>query len=154
MDTGLAEDHKSAMMKAEEITRIARTFLNVPYRHQGKSRYGVDCWGLLYVVAEEAGVLPKGFSAPMNYGKMTDSQMSDEFLKWTSAAYKPDDGVIALIKWPGTKVAGHMGLLTSQGTIIHAYSMEKRVVEHGYRGPWLRMTHSLWKLHSLEYQNG
>jgi cell wall-associated NlpC family hydrolase len=138
-------------MKGEDIVRIADSFVGTPYRHQGRSRKGVDCWGLLYAIGAEAGILPDGLNVKADYGLITDQLMKAEMSKWCTVTTLVQDGVIAIIKWPGARFAGHMGVLTSDGNIIHAYSIEARVVKHGFRGKWLKMSDSLWKLPSVEY---
>ena len=43
-------------MTRDEIVAQARTWLNAPYRHQGRSKTdGVDCMGFIIGVAEELG---------------------------------------------------------------------------------------------------
>lgn len=142
------------MIKAKEITRIARSFIGTPYRHQGRSRMAVDCWGLLFAVGTEAGVIPAGLVSPANYGRLSNIQMRAKVAEWCTETDQVDDGILVLIKWPGTNYAGHMGILTHEGNMIHAYSMENKVVEHGFRGPWVKLADSKWALPNVEYTNG
>jgi hypothetical protein len=57
-------------------------------------------------------------------------------------------GALVVIAW--TKLAAHVAVFTGE-TLIHAYESVGRVVEHGYRGRWIRMTHSAWALPGVEY---
>lgn len=43
-------------MTADEVIEYARTWLGVPYQHQGRTRHGVDCLGLLVNMAQHFGV--------------------------------------------------------------------------------------------------
>lgn len=43
-------------MNAQLLINAARRWLDVPYQHQGRTRHGVDCLGLLVVLARELGV--------------------------------------------------------------------------------------------------
>ena len=38
---------------SDEVVREARTWVGVPFRHQGRSRSGVDCGGIIVVVLRE-----------------------------------------------------------------------------------------------------
>lgn len=52
-------------------------------------------------------------------------------------------GCLAVIQF-GSRPA-HLAIVTGP-TIVHACASRDRVVEHGYRGRWIRMTHSFWAL--------
>ncbi len=40
---------------------VADKLLGVPYKHNGRSKKGVDCWGLIYLFFKEIGYdLPRG----------------------------------------------------------------------------------------------
>lgn len=138
-------------VKAKTITRLARSYIGVPYRHQGRTRKALDCWGLLFAVATDAGILPDSLNVPADYGPMSNVELRAGVARYCTPTKAPGDGVLALIRWPGTNYAGHLGLLTVDGTIIHAYSMEAKVVEMGFRGAWVRMCDSLWHLPGVEY---
>lgn len=44
------------MTTGESIARSARGWIGTPYLHQGRTRNGIDCIGLLLVVAHELGI--------------------------------------------------------------------------------------------------
>jgi hypothetical protein len=54
-----------------------------------------------------------------------------------------------IVKW--TTVAAHLALCTGE-TLIHACASRKQVIEHGYRGVWKRLTHSVWLLPGVTYE--
>ena len=41
------------MLTADSFIAAARTYVGVPWQHQGRSRHGVDCVGLLVCVARD-----------------------------------------------------------------------------------------------------
>ncbi len=50
------------MIKLEwKIEEIVDKLLGIPYKHNGRSEKGLDCWGLVYIFFKELGVyLPSG----------------------------------------------------------------------------------------------
>lgn len=134
---------------AAKVVEAARSWVGTPYVHQGRSRAGVDCIGLVIVSAWDAGAVPPTFDRRA-YPRLP---MRDELLGHIRQHCSPADeagpGVMAVIQW--TKHAAHVGLLTGE-TIIHAYQSVGAVTEHGYRGRWVRMTHSLWYLPGVDYE--
>ncbi len=40
-----------------EVQTLARTWIGVPWRHQGRNRSGIDCGGLVVKVGQELGLL-------------------------------------------------------------------------------------------------
>lgn len=133
------------------IVEVARSYLGVPYLHQGRSHNGMDCWGLLYAVGEEVELLPEDLDVPADYGPMADQRMPETIEKYCVKTDAMEAGVVALIRWPGSQRAGHMGILTADPHIIHSYSQVGKVVEHGFRGRWIKLLDSLWKLPGVTY---
>lgn len=43
------------MITSEQIITQAQSMLNVPYAHYGRSRIGVDCSGLIYIILNRLG---------------------------------------------------------------------------------------------------
>lgn len=41
---------------AEALIAVARGYLGVPWQHQGRSRHGIDCVGLLVCAAHDLGI--------------------------------------------------------------------------------------------------
>ncbi len=44
------------MLTADSFIAAARTYIGVPWQHQGRSRHGIDCVGLLVCVARDLGI--------------------------------------------------------------------------------------------------
>lgn len=44
------------MISPEQIVAAARTYIGVPFLHQGRSRLGVDCRGLVSCIAYDLGI--------------------------------------------------------------------------------------------------
>lgn len=60
------------MITRDRIVEIARTWVGVPYRHQGRTRQYVDCIGFIIGVGAEMGVQ---VIAPHNYSDSPSGDM-------------------------------------------------------------------------------
>ena len=83
-----------------------------------------------------------------NYGRLPTGALIDRIQQYCRPIEKAGPATLVVIAW--TKIAAHVALGTGE-TLIHAYESVGRVVEHGYRGRWLRLTHSAWALPGVEY---
>lgn len=137
-------------MTVEELLASARTWIGVPFHHQGRSRAGVDCIGLPEAILREAGALPKRYAAPTNYGRRPTSELEDGLARWCQPAPQAVAGVLLAIQWPGHGRISHVAIFTG-ATIIHAYH-KRGVCEHAYRGQWPKWTRSAWYLPGVDYE--
>lgn len=136
------------MIPAAAVVAAARGWLGVPYRHQGRSRTGVDCIGLVIVAARDAGAIPPDFDRRVYSRLPHRDELLNHVRENCHQLEVPQPGAMVVIQW--TKQAAHVALV-GDGTLVHAYQSVGEVVEHGYRGRWLRMTHSTWKLPGVSY---
>jgi cell wall-associated NlpC family hydrolase len=133
---------------ASRFVEQARSWIGVQYRHQGRARSGVDCVGLPIAVLQELGLLPPRFEIS-NYGRTPSGELVERLQAHSKPMVQAVPGALIVIAW--TKVAAHVAICTG-GTMIHAYERIGTVVEHGYRGRWVRMTHSVWALPGVLYE--
>lgn len=122
----------------------ARTWLNTPFRHQGRRKgSGVDCIGLVLVAARAVGALtPEQEAEIPNYGRLPFQNslmkyMDRHLLRIREEHIKPLD--IALIQICGRPM--HVALLTDYGLhgearapfgLLHAMADIGRVSEQRY----------------------
>jgi cell wall-associated NlpC family hydrolase len=129
----------------------ARTYLGVPYRHQGRSRLGLDCVGLVIAVASDLQLLPTEFIAN-NYGRLPKDELVEKTGTFCLPVQGPEAGGLVLLRWPNEKRPGHSAILTEDAAqIIHSYSTAGAVVEHGYRAHWPTWAVSFWRLPNVNY---
>ena len=128
------------MPTKEELVLQARTWLGVPYKHQGRTRSGVDCGGLLLCVGEELGIQvvhpetysmspdPKLIQASIlaNCTKVDSIQPGD--VLWFSFAGEPR----------------HVGLASDIG-VIHSWAKPGKVVEHRLDEVWLNRLRGIYR---------
>lgn len=106
----------------------ARTWLGTPYRHQGRLKgVAVDCIGLALCVARDVGISDFEFSG---YQKRPDgtlkSHMDSKVEPVSFALAQPAD----LILFQFNNCPMHVGILSENWQVIHAYAPNRKVVEH------------------------
>jgi cell wall-associated NlpC family hydrolase len=134
----------------DQIVKQARYYveLETPYYHCGRNRYGLDCIGLLVVVAHDLGITDED---NVNY---QPDPPPDEL---TRALKKYCDVLGAVHDFPGPLEPGdlcqfeilgverHAGIYATdeQGnpTLIHAWQSIGKVVEHEFTKQW---QHRIW----------
>lgn len=139
------------MIEPNVIIEHARAWLGVPFLHQGRSRSGVDCVGLVIQVGKECGLLPQSFEK-RDYGRLPVSgQLLDGIKEYCIQGTIALPGTLVVIKYG--KEPHHLTICTG-ATLIHASATPglERVVEHGYRHPWPKLTQSIWRLPGVNYE--
>jgi cell wall-associated NlpC family hydrolase len=138
-------------MIAAELIDTARSYVGVRYVHQGRSTRGVDCLGLILSVCNDCKLLPPGFRSAANYGPIPKGELQAAVEEHCG----PPTGLqicgsLALIRWHGHRHAGHIAFVTG-ANLIHAYSRQGRVVEHGLRPPWTRLVVGIYQMPGIDY---
>ena len=132
----------------EALITEARRWVGRPFLHQGTNWDGVDCVGLIVALCKSQGLLAPEF-ATGTYGRIPANDMlQGRIAEHCEPLAVPEPGALLVIRW--TREASHVALCTGE-TMIHSNERMSRVVEHGYRGRWVRMTSSAWKLPGLAY---
>jgi cell wall-associated NlpC family hydrolase len=105
-------------VKEDDFVDVARRFLNAPYGWGGKSVHGIDCSGLVQISLEACGI-----AAPR------DSDMQEEELG-RHLRINDLDGLQRgdLVFWDG-----HVGVMTSPSTLLHANGHHMMTVEEPLR---------------------
>lgn len=134
------------MMTADELVREVRTWEGVKFRHQGRSRLGVDCIGLAVVTLKDKGYLPTDFADNACYGRAPNtSEFIDTVKKFCTQIAAAENGCLVVFKWPQAKYPSHAAVLDGP-YMIHAYERSAKVVRTTYGQPWVRMTDSFYRL--------
>ena len=140
------------MIRGADIVSEARRWLGVPFQHQGRGKFGVDCVGLVICVRNALAPWPEALAENRAYRRHVGSPiLHDKARFYGEQVSGPAPGVIALIRWPANADPTHVGILT-ESTIIHSYERVGRVVECGFRDPWLKWTHSYYRLPGVAYE--
>jgi hypothetical protein len=123
-------------MTREEIYEAARTFLDIPWRHRGRSRMGVDCIGLVCQLGDHFGIPYEDIDG---YSRNPDGRFVDHVRKFM--IYR-EPQVVA----PGCAVIlrdqhqpCHIGVISQKwGALymVHASLAKRRVIEEEWDGFW------------------
>lgn len=149
------------------ITAEFRSWLGVPWVHQGRTRHGIDCAGLIVCALGNLGLLPRGFVDPIAYGREPQPQLSKLVERWCIWTETPQEGTLVLMRWAPNQDPAHLGYCSGRN-LIHAYSRQVgrtrgtrtvpapytqrgRVLEHRYGEPWVRQTVGIYLLPGVEY---
>lgn len=148
------------MATPHDIVRIARTWLQTPFAHQGRQKgLRCDCIGLVIEVCREAGLIAdaglpatwdqQGYGRlPQSYGPLLPLLT---YLQPVSRQAMQVGDVIVFQLVSGHPA--HMGFLADGAdpfSLIHAYNArtqrQAKVQEHRLAGMWLRCLHSAYRL--------
>lgn len=131
------------------------SYVGIPYAPRGRTRSGVDCWGLVGLVyAEQFGVrLPGG---PAEYAPGDGAQVMALFEgpprdEWVEID-TPHAGDVVLCRVLG--YASHVGVLCEPGAMLHAREGHAVVVERIDRGAWRHRVAGFFRHTSQDVQTG
>lgn len=144
------------MTSAQEFVRQARMLVGTPWLHQGRTALGVDCIGLIDLAARNCGLdifAAAGCPKVRRYGRKADQQLYTLVARHYQPASAAIPASVALFRFPGEDYPRHFGIITFDGTMIHAEAKTRCcVVEHGYRAQWVTRTDSIWLVPGVRYE--
>ena len=125
-----------------EIIQAARAYLGTPYAHQGRTKFGLDCIGLIIRVAHDLGLsdYDESHYSRVPSGRRMQRLLSENCEKIPIKAATLGDLLhIAFETQPQ-----HVAILTDRG-MIHADSRHG-VVEHRIDIEWLEKVRGAYRL--------
>lgn len=133
----------------QQIIDEARTWIDVPWRHAGRNRAGIDCVGLGVVVTRALGIC--------DYDVVTYSkEPTDGMLKHieTVADQIPIQdakiGDILILNFgPYPFHAGFLAEKDGKPMIVHANARARKVIEEPYARDWKRATSHAYRLRGV-----
>lgn len=120
-------------MKRDLVVYAARSWIGAPWAHQGRSRGGVDCAGLVICVARSLGLVPAAFDV-QGYARLPDGrtlieQCDAHMNPVAQNEMQPGDVVVARFD----SAAQHFGIAAPYRhgglSIIHAAARYGAVIE-------------------------
>ena len=115
-----------------KIIEIARSWLGVPWRHQGRGKTGIDCAGLIIVVGKEIGYLSEGFDktnySRRSHGPQFLNVFRESLIEKNNNLLLPGD-VVVLREDIYPCHSGIIGYKYDRLTLIHSIAEHRKVIE-------------------------
>lgn len=141
------------MIEPYTFIESLRSYKGVKYRHQGRSRYGLDCLGLILKALQDSGANVKDES-PADYSSQVDPNIFlSGVYRRSTRIWIVGNGQLMPKAWhPGTllifrfsRKPQHLGVATYGDEMIHAYQGgPKQVAEHALHGWGHRIYEARW----------
>lgn len=121
-------------MDREAIVKAAEQYIGVPFQHQGRTRHGLDCVGLVLRAYWDAGHPITDYTRYGRYPRPT--VMRRELLEKSRRVEKGEEWLPADVIWLRIRTQPqHLAMWTGK-EIIHAYATTGRVVRQPLDGSW------------------
>lgn len=134
-------NHQSELSGAVSVTHWTRDYIGLPWQFAGRSRDGVDCWGLLWLVYRDvlgiavASYAQETMDAPEREQIATLLHHDRKISPWSDiqpGSELPFD--MAVFRRAG--IDSHVGIVVEPGRMLHiAHDTESRV-ERFDQGRW------------------
>lgn len=128
------------MITARDVVIEARRWVGTPYKHQGRCLgVGVDCAGVIIEVPKALGLFSVEYS---DYGRVPYQGMLRKICDThLIPCDDPVPGCVLLMGFLiGPSQEQHLGILTEDDTLVHAYAHAGACVEHRYSSAWRART--------------
>ncbi|MCC3862539.1 C40 family peptidase [Emcibacteraceae bacterium Y4] len=128
------------MPNRDDIILAARSWLGRPWRHQGRSSTGVDCAGLVVLVARSLGLADhdvSGYRRTPHAGRFV-AAFREAMEEIRIADLKTGDVILFADGISPCHVAFYVAG-EDQPWIIHAHALRRKVVEEIYTADWQKI---------------
>lgn len=116
----------------EQFIAEARSWIGVPWLHQGRNRHGVDCIGLLLVTCWALGLTDYDVQG---YGRTPQGPfMRNECDRLMTRTTDPQPGDVLLFRL--SRELLHVMIQTAPQRVIHAWATPMKVVEVSFPAVW------------------
>ncbi|MBV7475403.1 NlpC/P60 family protein [Pseudoxanthomonas sp. PXM05] len=130
------------------LDEAARQWLGVPFAHQGRTEWALDCVGLLVMAARGAGIPIQDRTdyPPAPNADALDQRLQEQLGEPVSKdGIRPGDIVTIKFNWQPRHV-GIVGEHDGRLTLIHTSFGVGRVTEHAINDAWLRRIHRVYRV--------
>jgi hypothetical protein len=124
------------MITRQQFIDEARSFMGTRWQHQGRLKgVAVDCAGLVLETARNLGLADWQYDGYPRHPDGTLRTVCDRVMQ-PIRLVEADMADVLLFSWDNSPV--HLAILTSKDTIVHAYAVNRKVVEHRIDERWRR----------------
>lgn len=137
----------SCKLLRDDVVRVARSYLNTPFVHQGRlPLIGLDCIGLPACCARDLGI---DHTDCTRYSRRPIGVLIDK-LKESGLIRQDDMRLLAariVVFWiRKDRGPQHLAIVTEEETkMIHTHMGVGKVVEHRIDDAWRNRIHSVWE---------
>lgn len=135
---------------SEKVVQTARTLINTPYQHQGRTPgVGLDCIGVIIVVGHQLKLFDYDYT---NYSRDPDGQLVKIVEKHCQKLPSLTEGAIAVFKL--SAIPHHVGIISKfrdNWGLIHAYQNTGKVREHQLIKWWQDKLVGVYGLPNVDY---
>jgi len=138
----------AASLTPDRVVSIARTYLGVPYKHQGRTLAGLDCVGFLKLIAHDLGIRPKdeyGYGVNVGQAK-SEAIVRDHCNQVPRSQRQPGDLVLMHID---SEEPQHWAMSTDAGIIHACAKFPRQVVEHSLSEDLKRKIRKVYRLRGM-----
>jgi len=135
------------MIIRDDIVKAAKCYIGTPFVHQGRSRNGIDCIGLIICVGKDLGLTNYDYVA---YERSPDRHIfmnelrSNLVHKYLQERQPGDILTFALPRYPC-----HVGIYCGSNLIIHALFTRGMVVEHHLDERWMNLARECYSFNGV-----
>lgn len=109
------------------VLTIAREFIGVPWRYRGRDTNGVDCVGLVVLIARRLNI---PFDDYLEYGRgQADVSLLQNFLRIGVKIPVSNSQLGDVLVFSERTQPGHCGIYSSQNDVIHCSVLRGKVLE-------------------------
>ena len=126
------------MIERPTIAECAMSWIGAPALHQGRSRDGIDCAGLMVCVGAESGA---GSYDITGYNEYPSSEVFYRFLDQSPLIQKdiPNRMIGDIITLRIAREVRHLAILVDADKMVHVCAKARRVVLRGFGENTLRI---------------
>jgi len=137
------------MTKREQFVEEAKSWINTPFHHQGRTKgRGCDCLGLILGAASNVGINPYDDSIKYSHHVHTPTlirNLRKYLVPISFEESKPGD--ILLLVDKGDPV--HLGIRSEKG-FIHSYAQSRRVTDQIINEEWRNKILSVFRFPEID----
>ncbi|MEI4234467.1 C40 family peptidase [Roseovarius sp. D22-M7] len=134
-------------LRADVVIAEARRWIGARWRHQGRGPAGVDCIGLLIVVAD--GLRVPHHDVQGYDRRATSHRLVEEFAVDLAPVPLPEARPGDILVFAETSYPCHAGFLTARHGVphlLHAHALRRCVLEEPLVEPWLSRRRAAYRM--------
>jgi len=132
------------------ICNAAFDLVGTPYRHQGRSKHGIDCGGLVVLTGRKVGLIPENWDIKYYVQSEVLVKYTPRFqeIARLNPVVEIRPGQILLFKMGGAP--RHFGIMTRFNKFVHC-DMQHGTIVSRLNDKWRRRIYQTWTFKGLKH---